>query len=95
MSELILPKTHSHYSIKTATKGLKSRFSLQQSDRLNVTFIVQTQIHLTINDWQLKPYGFQPLAVRLLFLVHLNLIYQSRQQIPFVCFLDNLCRKII
>ena len=36
MSELFLPQTHSYYSIKTATKGLKSRFSRQQSDRLNM-----------------------------------------------------------
>ena len=50
----------------------------------NLLFVVQTDIHIFLDDRQPKPNGFQPLAIGLTLRVDLNFRDQFLNQLPFL-----------
>ena len=59
----------------------------KQHHRLNMCIIVQTDIHIFLNDKQLKLDGFQPLSIGLTLWVNLNFRNQRLHQLPLFLFI--------
>ena len=59
----------------------------KQCYRLNMCIIVQTDIHIFLNDRQLKLDGFQPLSIGLTLWVNLNFRNQRLHQLPLFLFI--------
>ncbi len=67
---------------------------IRQGDKFDMLFIVQTDAHIFLDNWQLEFDRFQPLSVRLPFLKNLNFGDQCLHKLPTFLFIHHSVQLI-